>query len=138
MDVLYPICCGLDVHKASITACLRRVGQRGRVTKETRTVGTTTAELLGLCDWLVGAGCTHVAMESTGVFWKPVFNLFEGHLPCEVALPFGQGGIASVPGDYKVGRSSPLSDAWARSDHQQRWRSPALWAGRVTSTRSWW
>jgi transposase len=79
MDVLYAICCGLDVHKASVTACLRRGGRGGRVTKETRTVGTTTADLLGLCDWLVGAGCTHVAMESTGVYWKPVFNLFEGH-----------------------------------------------------------
>ena len=54
------------------------------------------------------------------------------HSPCEVALPFGQGGIASAPGDYKGGRSSPLSDSWARSDHQHRWRSPALCAGRVT------
>lgn len=78
MDVLYPICCGLDVHKATVTACLRRVGQGGRVTKETRTVGTTTGDLLTLCDWLVDVGCTHVAMESTGVSWKPVFNLFEG------------------------------------------------------------
>ncbi|HXI21986.1 MAG TPA: IS110 family transposase, partial [Gemmatimonadales bacterium] len=51
----------------------------GQVTTEVRTVGTTTAELLALCDWLVGAGCTHVAMESTGVYWKPVFNLLEGH-----------------------------------------------------------
>lgn len=54
------------------------------------------------------------------------------HSPCEVALLFGQGGIASLPRDYKGGRSSPLSDSWARSDHQHRWRSPALWAGRVT------
>jgi hypothetical protein len=57
------------------------------------------------------------------------------HSPCEVALPFGQGGIASLPRDYKGGRSSPLSDAWARSDHQQRWRRPDLWAGRVTLGR---
>lgn len=78
MEILYAICCGLDVHKDSITACLRRLGAAGQVTKELRTFGTTTAELLTLLDWLVAAGCTHVAMESTGVYWKPVFNILEG------------------------------------------------------------
>jgi len=79
METLYAICCGLDVHKDSITACLRRLGAGGQGTQELRTVGTTTAELLTLLDWLVAAGCTHVAMESTGVYWKPVFNILEGH-----------------------------------------------------------
>ena len=51
------------------------------------------------------------------------------HYSCEKALPFGQGGIASAPGDHKGGRSSPLSDLWSRSDHQHRWRSPALGRG---------
>jgi len=79
MEILYAICCGLDVHKDSITACLRRLEAGGQGTRELRTVGTTTAELLTLLDWLVAAGCTHVAMESTGVYWKPVFNILEGH-----------------------------------------------------------
>jgi len=79
MEILYAICCGLDVHKDTVTACLRRREAGGQVTQELRTYGTTTAELLALLDWLVEAGCTHVAMESTGVYWKPVFNLLEGH-----------------------------------------------------------
>ncbi len=78
MEILYAICCGLDVHKDTITACLRRLVAPGQVSKELRTFGTTTAELLTLLDWLVAAGCTHVAMESTGVYWKPVFNILEG------------------------------------------------------------
>ena len=79
MEILYAICCGLDVHKDSITACLRRRGGRGHVTQELRPFGTTTGELLTLCDWLVAAGCTHVAMESTGGSWKPVVHILEGH-----------------------------------------------------------
>mgnify|MGYP001590634110 FL=1 len=78
MEILYAICCGLDVHKDTLTACLRRLEAPGQGTKELRTFGTTTAELLALLDWLTAAGCTHVAMESTGVYWKPVFNILEG------------------------------------------------------------
>jgi transposase len=79
MEILYAICCGLDVHKDSVTACLRRRGAAGQVAKEVRSFGTTTGALLTLCDWLVAAGCTHVAMESTGQYWKPVFQILEGH-----------------------------------------------------------
>jgi transposase len=78
MDVLYPVCCGLDVHKASVTACLRSPGDGPARRQEVRTFGTTTRELLRLVDWLTTAGCTHVAMESTGVYWRPVYNLLEG------------------------------------------------------------
>jgi transposase len=78
MEILYAICCGLDVHQDTVTACLRRLTAPGTVTKELRTFGTTTPALLTLLDWLVAAGCTHVAMESTGVYWKPVFNILEG------------------------------------------------------------
>ena len=81
MEILVPVCCGLDVHKASVAACLRRVGPAGRLHQEARRFGTMTADLLALGDWLVAAGCTHVAMESTGVYWKPVFNLLEGRVP---------------------------------------------------------
>ena len=77
MDVLYEACCGLDVHQATVVACVRRAGPRGRRGAEVRTFGATTGQLLELADWLAGAGCTHVAMESTGSYWKPVVNLLE-------------------------------------------------------------
>ena len=76
MEVVHERCCGLDIHKRTVVACLRTaVGQSTK--KETRTFGTTTGELLALADWLEAAGCTHVAMESTGSFWKPVYNVLE-------------------------------------------------------------
>ena len=77
MEVLYAVCCGLDVHKASVTACLRSPGDGPRRQQEVRTFGTTTRELLQLADWLTAAECTHVVMESTGVYWRPVYNLLE-------------------------------------------------------------
>lgn len=77
MDVLYERCAGLDLHKRSITACRMVPGADGRPTREIRTFGTMTAEVLALGDWLEEGGVTHVAMESTGVYWKPVWNLFE-------------------------------------------------------------
>src|SRR5205814_392105 len=80
MDVVYPRCCGLDLHKRTVVACLLTPGPRGKPAKEVRTFGTMTDDLLALADWLLAAGCTHVAMESTGVLWKPVFNLLEGSL----------------------------------------------------------
>jgi transposase len=77
MDVIYPRCCGLDVHKRVVVACLITPGRDGAPTKEVRTFSTMTDELLALSDWLAAAGCTHVAMESTGVYWKPIWNLLE-------------------------------------------------------------
>ncbi len=67
MDVLYERCCGLDLHKRSVTACRMIPKADGRPSKETRTFGTMTADLLALGDWLEEGGVTHVAMESTGV-----------------------------------------------------------------------
>jgi transposase len=84
MEVLYPVCCGLDVHKASVTACLRSPGDGPQRRQEVRTFGTTTGELLRLTDWLTAAGCTHVAMESTGIYWRPVYNLLEGRFELSV------------------------------------------------------
>jgi transposase len=95
MEVLFERCCGLDVHQATVVACLRRPGTRGRRTSEVRTFGTTTAELLTLADWLTAEGVSHAAMESTGVFWKPVFNILEGQV--EVILVNAQH-IKAVPG----------------------------------------
>ena len=77
MQVIYEQCCGLDVDKRTITACrLKWLGSEWP--KEIRQFGTMTNDLLALSDWLVGEGCTHVAMESTGVYWKPVYNILEG------------------------------------------------------------
>ena len=78
MHVVYERCCGLDVHKTSVVACLLLTERDGRVRKEVRAFGTMTADLLALADWLLAAGCTHVAMESTGVYWRPIWNLLEG------------------------------------------------------------
>jgi transposase len=77
MEVLYPRCCGLDVHKKTVVACLLTPGTSGKPTKDIRTFSTMTADLLRMADWLAGAACTHVAMESTGVYWKPIYNLLE-------------------------------------------------------------
>ena len=78
MQVLYPCCAGLDVHKDTVVACVRHVGERGQAREEVRTFGTMTASLLALADWLAEAGASHVAMESTGVYWQPVYHLLEG------------------------------------------------------------
>lgn len=78
MDVLYARCAGLDVHKKTIVACLLTPGPRGQATKTVRTFSTMTADLLMLREWLNAAGCTHVAMESTEVYWRPIWNVLEG------------------------------------------------------------
>jgi transposase len=77
MDVVYPRCCGLDVHKRTVVACVIVSRTRGTPHKEIRTFGTMTAELLELADWLRAQEVTHVAMESTGVYWQPIYNLLE-------------------------------------------------------------
>jgi len=77
MEVLHTRVAGLDLHKATVVACVRRI-EGGRTMRECRTFETTTAGLLALLDWLTEAGCTHVAMEATGVYWRPVWNLLDG------------------------------------------------------------
>jgi transposase len=77
MDVLHRCCAGLDVHKRTVVACVRRVDPAGKVSKSIKTFATMTADLLALSDWLAVQGATVVAMESTGSYWKPVFNLLE-------------------------------------------------------------
>jgi len=77
MEVLYARCCGLDVHRSKVVACVSVI-EAGHRQKETRTFGTTTRELLLLRQWLVEAGCTHIGMESTGVLWRPVADRLVG------------------------------------------------------------
>ena len=74
MEVLYPHCAGLDVHKDTVVACVRHM-VNGTVKHEARTFKTTTKELLTLSEWLASEGCTHLAMEATGVYWKPVWHI---------------------------------------------------------------
>lgn len=90
MQVLYPCCCGIDIHAKTAVACLIKQGRR-----QTRTFSTMTDDLLRLCDWLTAEGCTHVAIESTGVYWKPVFNILEG--PLSVILVNARN-VKAVPG----------------------------------------
>jgi hypothetical protein len=74
MEVMHERVAGLDVHKAMIVACVRLMSG-GKITRECRTFETTTSALVSLLEWLTQAGCTHVAMEATGVYWKPVWNI---------------------------------------------------------------
>jgi transposase len=96
MRIVYTICCGLDVHKRTVTACLLKWGAQGRGVKEVRTFSTTTRGLLELADWLTGQGCQHVAMESTGVYWKPVHNILSG--ACSEVLLVNAQHVKNVPG----------------------------------------
>jgi len=77
MDVMHRCCAGLDVHKESVTACVRTLGDVGKVSVEVREFSTMTGGILAMRDWLVDAGVSHVAMEATGVYWKPIWNLLE-------------------------------------------------------------
>src|ERR1700740_1329167 len=92
MQVVHEVCCGLDVHKKSVTACVLWASGRRRQTRE---FGTFTKILWEMSDWLRSCGVTHVALESTGVYWKPVWNLLEGQF--EVLLVNAQH-IKAVPG----------------------------------------
>jgi transposase len=95
MEVVYPCCCGLDVHKKSITACVLRAEAKGKSRKEKKRFGTFTHDLLQLADGLQECGVTHTAMESTGVYWKPVWNILAEQF--EVLLVNAQH-IKAVPG----------------------------------------
>jgi transposase len=102
MDVMYARCAGLDVHKDTVVACVRLVVD-GKVEREVRTFGTTTQDLLALGDWLRERQCTHAAMESTGVYWKPVWHVLEESLTLVLANAMH---IRNVPG-----RKTDVNDA---------------------------
>lgn len=101
MEVMYPRCAGLDVHKDTVVACVRCVSEPAH--REVRTFQTTTTALFALADWLESHGCTHVAMEATGVYWKPVWHMLEERF--ELVLANAQH-IRNVPG-----RKTDVNDA---------------------------
>lgn len=95
MEVIYQRCCGLDLHKRTVVACVIVSGPNGVPKKEIKTFGTMTDDLLRLSDWLTTNGVSHVAMESTGVYWKSVWNILEGNF--ELLLANARH-IKAVPG----------------------------------------
>jgi transposase len=95
MEILYTQCCGLDVHKKTVVACRITQDSSGQRHKEVRTFGTVTQELLLLSDWLREGGCTHVAMEATGVYWRPIYRVLEGEF---ALLVVNAQHIKAVPG----------------------------------------
>ena len=103
MDVIYTHCAGLDVHKKTVVVCCMTPGPKGEKMVEQRTFGTMTADLLTLSDWLTSKQITHVAVESTGEFWKPIYNLLEGHLEI---LVVNAKHVKNVPG-----RKTDVKDA---------------------------
>ncbi len=105
MQVVYTHCAGLDVHKKTVVACRIRPKKKrgGGVEQERKTFGTTTPDLQELVEWLKEWGCTHVAMESTGEYWKPIYNLMEGEF--EVLL------VNAQHVKYVPGRKTDLNDA---------------------------
>jgi transposase len=102
MEVMHEICAGLDVHKENVVACVRMV-RGGKVERETKTFRTETQKLVELFDWLAAKDCTHVVMESTGVYWKPVWRVLEGGFELVLA---NASAVKNVPG-----RKSDVSDA---------------------------
>jgi hypothetical protein len=107
MEILYDRCAGLDVHEKNVKVCLITPGPHHQPHKEIRTYLTTTAGLLQMRDWLSAQGCTHLAMESTGVYWKPIYNLLEGDFEMLVVNAHH---LKTVPG-----RKTDVKDAeWAR------------------------
>lgn len=87
MRVEYERCCGIDVHKETVVACVIVPDDHGTPVKATRTFSTMTGDLQALGRWLTAQGCTHVVMESTGVYWKPVYNLLESGFELLVVNP---------------------------------------------------
>jgi transposase len=103
MEVLYPHCAGLDVHKETVVACVRHMSA-AKVSTATRTFKTTTRDLMALSDWLLGEGATHIAMEATGVYWKPVWHILsDGEFQLVLA---NAAHVKNVPG-----RKTDVNDA---------------------------
>ena len=109
MDVLYANCAGLDIHKDTVVACSRRMID-GKVMREVRTFKTTAGELLALSEWLASLGATHIVMEATGVYWKPVWNILsDGDFELILANAAHIKNVAGRKTDVNDARSERLS-----------------------------
>ncbi len=116
MEVLHPHCAGLDVHKDTVVAGVRHMAN-GTVKREVRTFKTTTKDLMDLSEWLSAEGCTHIAMEATGIYWKPVWHVLGDG---EFELVLGNAAhVKNVPG-----RKPDVNDATWLAD-------PGLRRGRL-------
>jgi len=129
MQLVYERCAGLDLHKKSVVACVITPDTQGQRRKDHRTFSRLTPDLLRLRDWLQSLGVTHVAMESTGVFWRPIFNVLEGS--CDLLVVNAQHSKA-VPG-----RKTDVRDAEWIADLRHAWLAapqfhPAQMAARET------
>ncbi|MBF0477274.1 MAG: transposase [Deltaproteobacteria bacterium] len=117
-QVVNPICCGLDIHKVMISACLLYTDESGKAQEELREFGTITDDLINLREWLLERGCPIVAMESTGIYWRPIHNVLEGYV--KVVLVNARH-IKNVPG-----RKTDTADS--------KWLSGLLCFGLVKSS----
>jgi transposase len=104
MHVVYPQGCGLDVHKRSLPACVLRSGPSGKGQQELRRFGPMTRDLLALADWLPGPHVPPVAMESTGVYWKPVWHILEGQFAVVVVNAQHSKAVPGRKTDIKEGQ----------------------------------
>jgi Transposase len=123
MDRVLERCAGLDVHKKTVTACVRVPGASGDRAQHVRTFGTTTAELLMLREWLEAHRVTHVAMESTGVYWRPVFYVLEETFTCILSAGWRAPSSRSAGRLILVGRRLSLRGVFLHAAARVRWRS---------------
>ena len=126
MEVVYPRCSGLDVHKRFVVACLSLI-QNGERHKEIRQFSTMTSDIQALKEGLKAAGCSHIAMESTGVYWKPIFHVLEGEF--EIFLVNAQH-MKAVPG-----RKTDVKDAEWIADRLAPWLAESQLHSHESSNR---
>jgi len=129
MHLVYERCAGLDLHKKSVVACAITPDERGQRQKVLQTISRMTPDLLRLRDWLQGLGVTQVAMEATGVCWKPIFNVLEGSFELLV--------VTAQPSKAVPGRKTDVRDAEWIADLRHAWGAasqlhPARVAARST------
>jgi transposase len=143
MQVMYERCCGIDVHKKTIVACAIVPGADGKTQKETRTFDTMTGDLKALAAWLQGVSVTHVAMESTGVYWKPVYNLLEGQFELLVVNAEHLKKVAGRKTDVHDAewiadllRHGLLKGSFIPSAHQRAWRDVTRYRTRLIDERA--
>ena len=143
MQVEYERCCGIDVHKETVVACVIVPGADGKPVKETRTFNTLTGDLKALAQWLVAQGVTHVAMESTGIYWKPVYNLLEGQFQILVInaehfkkLRGRKTDVAEAEWLADLLRHGLLKGSFIPSAHQRAWRDLTRYRTTLTDERT--